>query len=95
MTVIGLRPAKELSGEQVFQHAFPHERSDLSHWRKRLCDKLELLLAESLWVARKAGALRGQDLERVTVDTTVQPKVYHLSDRCQAAACGHQGAQSG
>jgi hypothetical protein len=26
----------------------PHERSDLSHWRKRLGDKLELLLAESL-----------------------------------------------
>src|SRR5258705_156379 len=29
-------------------HAFPHERSDLSHWRKRLGDKLDRLLAESL-----------------------------------------------
>src|SRR5476649_1912437 len=62
------------SGEEFFQHAFPHERSDLSHWRKRLGDKLELLLAESLRVAHAAGALRGQDLKRVTVDTTVQPK---------------------
>src|SRR3954466_13208810 len=62
------------TGEEFFQHAFPHERSDLSHWRKRLGDKLESLLAESLRVAHEAGALRGQDLKRVTVDTTVQPK---------------------
>jgi IS5 family transposase len=62
------------TGEEFFQHTFPHERSDLSHWRKRLGDKLELLLAESLRVAHEAGALRGQDLKRVTVDTTVQPK---------------------
>ena len=62
------------TGEEFFQHAFPHERSDLSHWRKRLGDKLELLLAESLRVAHGAGALRTNDLARVTVDTTVQPK---------------------
>jgi IS5 family transposase len=62
------------TGEEFFQHAFPHERSDLSHWRKRLGDKLELLLAESLRVARESGALRTNDLKRVTVDTTVQPK---------------------
>ena len=59
------------TGEQFFQHAFPHERSDLSHWRKRLGDRLELLLAESLRVAHEARALRSQDLKRVTVDTTV------------------------
>src|SRR5262249_27105128 len=53
---------------------FPHERSDLSHWRKRLGGKLELLLAESLRVAHESGALRTKDLARVTVDTTVQPK---------------------
>jgi hypothetical protein len=35
-----------------------HERSDLSHWRNRLGDKPELLLAESLRVAHEAGALR-------------------------------------
>jgi IS5 family transposase len=62
------------TGEEFFQHAFPHERSDLSHWRKRLGDRLELLLAESLRVAHEVGALRSQDLKRVTVDTTVQPK---------------------
>ena len=62
------------TGEEFFQHEFPHERSDLSHWRKRLGDKLDLLLAESLRVAHQSGALRTKDLARVTVDTTVQPK---------------------
>jgi IS5 family transposase len=62
------------TGAEFFQHAFPHERSDLSHWRKRLGDKLELLLAESLRVAHGSGALRTKDLKRVTIDTTVQPK---------------------
>jgi IS5 family transposase len=65
---------QHFTGEEFFQHQFPHERSDLSHWRKRLGDKLELLLAESLRVAHQSGALRTQDLKRVTVDTTVQPK---------------------
>jgi IS5 family transposase len=62
------------TGAEFFLHEFPHERSDLSHWRKRLGDKLELLLAESLRVAHDSGALRSKDLARVTVDTTVQPK---------------------
>jgi transposase, IS5 family len=65
---------QQFTGETFFQHAFPHERSDLSHWRKRLGPKLELLLAESLRLAHAAGALRTRDLKRVTVDTTVQPK---------------------
>src|SRR5205814_8692576 len=62
------------TGKEFFQHECPHERSDLSHWRKRLGDRLELLLAESLRVAHASGALRSKDLKRVTVDTTVQPK---------------------
>src|SRR6202007_3473606 len=65
---------QHFTGEEFFQHKFPHERSDLSHWRKRLGNKLDLLLAESLRVAHQSGALRTRDLKRVTVDTTVQPK---------------------
>src|SRR5512145_1189672 len=61
---------QHFTGFEFFQHEFPHERSDLSHWRKRLGDKLELLLAESLRVAHASGALRTKDLARVTVDTT-------------------------
>ena len=45
---------QHFTGEEFFQHEFPHERSDLSHGRKRLGDKLELLLAESLRVTRRA-----------------------------------------
>jgi IS5 family transposase len=65
---------QHFTGEEFFRHAFPHERSDLSHWRKRIGDKLELLLAESLRVAHESGALATRHLARVTVDTTVQPK---------------------
>ena len=67
---------QQFTGEEFFQHEFPHERSDLSHWRKRLGEKLELLLAESLRVAHASGALRTQDLARVTVDRAAQE--HHL-----------------
>ena len=62
------------TGEEFFQHRFPHERSDLTHWRKRIGEKLDKLLAESLRVAHSTGALKTDDMARVTVDTTVQPK---------------------
>ncbi len=65
---------RHFTGEAFFQHAFPHERSDLSRWRKRFGERLELLLAENLKVAHDTGALRTRDLKRVTVDTMVQPK---------------------
>jgi IS5 family transposase len=72
---------QHFTGETYFQHRVPHERSGLSHWRGRLGDKLELLLAKSLRVAHASGALKAKDLERVTVDTTVQPKnVTHPTD---------------
>jgi IS5 family transposase len=62
------------TGEEFFQHEFPHERSDLTHWRRRIGEKLDKLLAESLRVAHSTGALQLKALARVTVDTTVQPK---------------------
>jgi IS5 family transposase len=62
------------TGEEFFQHELRHERSGLSHWRKRIGDRLEILLQESLRVAHVSGALKKSDLARVTVDTTVQPK---------------------
>ena len=65
---------QHFTGEAFFQHALPHERSGLSHWRKRIGDKLDILLAETLRVAHDAGALKKSDLARVTIDTTVQPK---------------------
>ena len=73
------------TGEEFFQHTFPHERSDLSHWRKRLGDKLELLLA-SLRVAHEAGALRRQDLQAGHGRHHGTAEGHRLSDRCRAAA---------
>ena len=72
---------QHFTGETFFQHALPHERSGLTHWRQRIGEKLELLLQESLRVAHDLGALKKSDLGRVTVDTTVQPKnVTHPTD---------------
>lgn len=72
---------QHFTGEEYFQHAFPHERSGLTHWRGRIGDKLELLLQESLRLAHDTGALKMDDLARITVDTTVQPKnVTHPTD---------------
>ncbi len=62
------------TGEEFFQHTLPHERSGMSHWRRRIGGKLEVLLQESLRIAHETGALKKRDLARVTVDTTVQPK---------------------
>ncbi len=62
------------TGEEFFQHELRHERSGMSHWRKRIGDKLDILLQETLRIAQATGALKKRDLARVTVDTTVQPK---------------------
>ena len=62
------------TGEEFFQHELPHERSGMSHWRKRIGDRLDILLQESLRLAHDTGALKKRDLARVIIDTTVQPK---------------------
>jgi Transposase domain (DUF772) len=65
---------QHFTGDQFFQHEFPHERPDLSHWGKRLGDKLELLLAESLRVANETGALRTRDLNRSRWTRSCSPR---------------------
>src|SRR5438270_2090908 len=69
-------------GEEFFRHQSPFDRSSLTRWRQRMGEeKLEALLQESLSVAHKTGALSTMDLERVVVDTTVQPKaIAHPTD---------------
>ena len=84
---------QHFTGEQFFQHEFPHERSDLSHWRKRLGEKLELLSGrESARGARQRciadegpGARHGRH-HRAT-------QGHHLPDRRQAPLRCDQGAQ--
>ena len=69
-------------GELSFCHKLPFDRSSLTHWRQRLGEaQLVALIQESLSVAHKTGALATRDLERVVVDTTVQPKaIAHPTD---------------
>jgi IS5 family transposase len=62
-------------GEEYFQHAFPLERSGMTHFRNRVGDEaLERLLQETLAAAHRAGALSVRATEAVAVDTTVQEK---------------------
>jgi IS5 family transposase len=71
-------------GELSFCHRLPFDRSSLTHWRQRLGEgegELTALIQESLSVAHKTKALATRDLERVVVDTTVQPKaIAHPTD---------------
>ena len=62
-------------GEEFFQHRTVFDRSSLTRWRQRMGEeKLQALLQESLAVATRTEAIKPSDLNRVIVDTTVQPK---------------------
>jgi IS5 family transposase len=62
-------------GEEFFQHRLVFDRSSLTRWRQRMGEqRLQALLQESLSVATKTEAIKPTDLNRIIVDTTVQPK---------------------
>jgi transposase, IS5 family len=62
-------------GEEFFQHRLVFDRSSLTRWRQRMGEeRLKVLLQESLSVATKTEAIKPADLNRIIVDTTVQPK---------------------
>jgi len=62
-------------GEEYFQHELPIDPSSLTRWRQRIGEEgAELLLAQTVAVAKQQGVLKRQSLERVSVDTTVQEK---------------------
>src|SRR5215475_8091884 len=62
-------------GEEFFQHRLVFDRSSLTRWRNRMGEeRLKALLQESLSIAVKTDAIKPSDLNRVIVDTTVQPK---------------------
>lgn len=78
-------------GETYFQKRFPLHPSSMTRWRKRVGpERLEALLQETIRQAQAVGVMRAGDVERVTVDTTVQEKaIAHptdsvLLDRCRA-----------
>ena len=70
-------PARMIAGLLYLQHAheFPTDPSSLTRWRQRIGEEgVELLLADTVDVAKREGVVKRQSLERVTVDTTVEEK---------------------
>lgn len=65
-----------------FQHEAPLDPSSLSRWRTRVgAARLELLLQETVDLAKRQKQVSPSDLARVTVDTTVQEKnITHPTD---------------
>jgi transposase, IS5 family len=62
-------------GSEYFQHELPCDPSSLTRWRKRLGPEgLETLLAATIQAGLDTGTVRPSSLERISVDTTVQPK---------------------
>jgi IS5 family transposase len=66
-------------GEEFFQHRLPVEPPSLSIFRHRIGDAgMERLLQETVRLGLKAGVITAKDLQRVTVDTTVQEKAVRF-----------------
>jgi len=62
-------------GETFFQHELPINPSSLTRWRKRIGEKgAQLILQASITAGLNGEAVKELSLERVNVDTTVQPK---------------------
>jgi transposase, IS5 family len=69
-------------GETFFQHHLPIDPSSLVRWRKRIGEEgVEWLLTKTIEAGRKPGAVDGDSLTRVAVDTTVMEKnIAHPTD---------------
>jgi transposase, IS5 family len=64
-----------LCGFDYLQLALPIDPSSLVRWRQRIGrDGIELLLQATIATAQRSEAVKPQSLERVSIDTTVQPK---------------------
>lgn len=69
-------------GETFFQHRLPIDPSSMTRWRNRIGEEgVEWLLTETIRAGQRAGVVKGNDLKRVTVDTTVMEKnIAHPTD---------------
>jgi len=94
-------------GFEYFVHELPLHPTSMVKWRQRVgADKLEVLLQQTLDLAKGVGLIEQADLDRVNVDTTVQEKaiafptdarLYHkMRERLVklARACGVKLRQS-
>ena len=69
-------------GETFFQHRPPLDPSSLTRWRKRIGEEgVEWLLTQTIEAGKRAKVVKGNDLKRVTIDTTVMEKnIAHPTD---------------
>ena len=69
-------------GETFFQHRLPIDPSSLTRWRNRIGEEgVEWLLTETIRAGQRAAVVKGNDLKRVTIDTTVMEKnIAHPTD---------------
>ena len=69
-------------GETFFQHRLPLDPSSMTRWRKRIDEEgVEWMLTQTIEAGKRAGMVKGNDLKRVTVDTTVMEKnIAHPTD---------------
>ena len=69
-------------GETFFQHRLPLDPSSLTRWRQRIGEEgVEWLLTQTIEAGKRAGTVKGSDLKRITVDTTVMEKnIAHPTD---------------
>ena len=62
-------------GFDYFRHDLPVDRSSMTRWRERIgAGGMEVLLKATIEAGLDGGVVAPKELERVTVDTTVQPK---------------------
>ncbi len=71
-----------LCGFEFFQHRLPIDPSTMTRWRKRIGPEgMDNVLAATVGVAVEARAVKATSFERITVDTTVQPRnIAHPTD---------------
>ena len=69
-------------GETFFQHRLPIDPSSMTRWRQRIGEEgVEWMLTQTIEAGKRAGMVKGNDLKRVTVDTTVMEKnIAHPTD---------------
>lgn len=69
-------------GEAYFQHRLPINPSQMTKWRKRIGEKgCEKLLQITIEAGKRTGTITERSVDKVIVDTTVQPKaVAHPTD---------------
>lgn len=70
---------QHFSGMKYFEHTVPIDPSSMTRWRKRVGESgAETLLKETIQAGLKLKAVKGTQLKRINVDTTVQEKAIRF-----------------